>query len=136
MTELDGIRALLPELAKDTKLNLQTIMTEPGPLTAAQRWGVAVAAAAAARNPALRRAVVANARAQVEAAVIDDALAAASVMAMNNVYYRFRHLIGKAVYTEKPARLRMNRLVKPAASKLDFELFSLAASAITGMCFM
>ena len=33
-------------------------------------------------------------------------------MGMNNVYYRFRHLIEKPVYAEKPARLRMNRLAK------------------------
>ena len=53
-------------------------------------------------------------------------------MGMNNVYYRFRHLIGREVYSEKPARLRMNRIAKPAASKLDFELFCLAVSAING----
>lgn len=132
MTMLDEIRAALPEVAKDIKLNLQTVMTEAGPLTAAQRWGVAVAAAAAARNPRLRHAVVGDARAHVDAAVIEDALAAAALMAMNNVYYRFRHLIGKPVYGEKPARLRMNRMVKPAASKTDFELFSLAVSAVNG----
>jgi len=53
-------------------------------------------------------------------------------MGMNNVYYRFRHLVGKASYGEKPARLRMNRLAKPATTKGDFELFSLAVSAING----
>jgi alkyl hydroperoxide reductase subunit D len=53
-------------------------------------------------------------------------------MAMNNVYYRFRHLVGKPSYGEKPARLRMNRLVKPAGSKTDFELYCLAVSAING----
>src|SRR5262245_56406643 len=53
-------------------------------------------------------------------------------MAMTNVYYRFRHLVGKPSYSEKPARLRMNRLVKPASNRVDFELFSLAVSAING----
>jgi alkyl hydroperoxide reductase subunit D len=53
-------------------------------------------------------------------------------MAMNNVYYRFRHMVGKAAYGQKPARLRMNRLAKPATTKADLELFSLAASAING----
>jgi len=53
-------------------------------------------------------------------------------MAMNNVYYRFRHHIGKPSYEDRPARLRMNRLVKPAGSKVNFELFSLAASAVLG----
>lgn len=86
----------------------------------------------AARNPELRDAIVEAAKAEVSAEVIDDAAAAASVMAMNNVYYRFRHMVGKASYSEKPARLRMNRLIKPATNKVDFELFSLAVSAING----
>jgi lipoyl-dependent peroxiredoxin subunit D len=132
MAMLDDIRAALPDVAKDIKLNLQAVLTEAGPLTPAQRWGSAVAAAAAARNPRVRRAVVADARAAVDATVVEDALAAAALMGMNNVYYRFRHLIEKPVYSEKPARLRMNRMVKPAGSKLDFELFSLVASAING----
>ncbi len=62
--------------------------------------------------------------------MIEDAKAAASLMAMNNVYYRFRHIVGKESYGTKPARLRMNRLIKPATNKADFELFSLAVSAI------
>jgi alkyl hydroperoxide reductase subunit D len=53
-------------------------------------------------------------------------------MGMNNVYYRFRHLIGREVYSEKPARLRMNRIAKPAGPRVDFELFCLAVSAING----
>ena len=107
-------------------------MLQPGALTPAQRWGVALAAAAAARNAPLRDAILADASAEVDAAVVDDALAAAALMGMNNVYYRFRHMVGKPVYSEKPARLRMNRLARPATSKLDFELFSLAVSAING----
>jgi len=57
-------------------------------------------------------------------------------MGMNNVYYRFRHMIGKESYATKPARLRMNWLAKPKGGKADFELFSLAVSAINGceMC--
>jgi alkyl hydroperoxide reductase subunit D len=113
------------------KLNLQSVLQE-GSLSVAQRWGVAVASAATARNRQLLEAVVADALAATDPTVVDDGLAAAALMAMNNVYYRFRHLVGKAAYTEKPARLRMNRLAKPLTSKADFELFSLAASAING----
>ncbi len=131
MAALDAIRDAIPEPARDVRLNLAAVL-QPGVLTPAQRWGVAVAAAAAARNPALRDALLADASSEVDAAVIDDALAAAALMAMNNVYYRFRHMVGKASYSEKPARLRMNRLVKPATSKVDFELFSLAVSAVNG----
>ena len=128
---LDAIRDALPETAKDIKLNLQSVLAE-STLTLAQRWGVAVASAATARHRALLEAMTAEALAHVDAAVVDDALAAAAVMAMNNVYYRFRHIIGKPAYAQRPARLRMNRLGKPATSRGDIELFSLAASAING----
>ena len=57
-------------------------------------------------------------------------LAAAALMGMTNVFYRFRHLVGKEGYAQLPARLRMNRIAKPAADKLDFELFCLAVSAV------
>ena len=131
MRAVDAIREALPESAKDIKLNVQSVLTE-GSLTAAQRWGVAVASAAAARNRALLDAVLADASTEAGATVVDDALAAATLMAMNNVYYRFRHMVAKPAYAERPARLRMNRLARPATSKADLELFSLAASAING----
>jgi len=132
MSALDDLRELMPDAARDLKLNLQAVLGPDGPLSPAQRWGVAVAAAVASRNPRLRAAILAEARAQVEPGVVEDGIAAAALMGMNNVYYRFRHLIGRASYAEKPARLRMNRLAKPAGSKVDFELFSLAVSAING----
>ncbi len=131
MSEIEKVRTAIPESAKDARLNLQAVL-QSGTLSAAQRWGVAVATAVAARNPRLRDAVVADARREVGPAVIEDACAAAAIMAMNNVYYRFRHMVGKPAYSEKPARLRMNRLARPATSKVDFELFSLAVSAVAG----
>jgi lipoyl-dependent peroxiredoxin subunit D len=131
MVTLEDLRNRLPEAAKDIRLNLQAVL-QPGLLSPAQRWGVAVASAIASRHPELADAVVREAAAEVEAAVIEDARAAAALMAMNNVYYRFRHVVGKPSYAEKPARLRMNRLAQPAASKLDFELMALAVSAING----
>jgi alkyl hydroperoxide reductase subunit D len=132
MSALEEIRSALPDVARDIKLNLQSVLTE-STLSVPQRWGVAVASAATSRNVRLQAAVIADARAAgVDATVVEDALAAAALMAMNNVYYRFRHLVGNSNYTHKPARLRMNRMVKPAGAKVDFELFSLAASAING----
>lgn len=123
--------AALPDFAKDARLNLQSVLAASS-LTDAQKWGAAVTAAATARNPTLLAAILADARAQVPETVIDDGLAAASLMAMNNVFYRFRHMVGKPAYNERPARLRMNRLVKPASNKVDFELFCLVASAQNG----
>jgi alkyl hydroperoxide reductase subunit D len=131
MSALEGLRDAIPEPARDLRLNLQSVLAESS-LTPAQKWGVVVASAIAARNPRLKDAALADARDAVEAAVVDDAVAAASLMAMNNVYYRFRHLVEKPTYLDKPARLRMNRIAKPAGSKVDFELFCLAVSAING----
>jgi len=136
MSAVEELRASLPEAARDIKLNLQSVLQAES-LTPAQRWGTAIASAVASRSPILRDALLADARAAaVGEAVIDDALAAAALMSMNNVYYRFRHMIGKASYEERPARLRMQRMAKPASSKTDFELFCLAVSAINGceMC--
>lgn len=135
MSALEALRTALPDPAVDIKLNLQAVLGASS-LSSEQKWGVAVASSLAARHPPLTDAVLQQARAEVPAVVIEDAYAAAVLMSMNNVYYRFRHMIVKPSYSEKPARLRMNRLVKPAANKLDFELFSLAVSAINGceMC--
>jgi alkyl hydroperoxide reductase subunit D len=132
---IEKLRGGFPEAAKDIKLNLQAVL-QGGALSAEQRWGVAVASAIAARHPELAVAVIEDAAREVSAAVIEDAKAAAALMAMNNVYYRFRHMIGKPAYSAKPARLRMNRLAQTAGSKVDFELFCLAVSAINGceMC--
>jgi alkyl hydroperoxide reductase subunit D len=132
MRTLEQLRDAVPEFAKDIRVNLQNVLQPGGALTPAQRWGVAIASAVAARHDELREAILAEARKEVDASVIDDALAAAALMAMNNVFYRFKHLIEKPSYKDKPARLRMQRLAKPAASKLDFELFSMAVSAING----
>ena len=129
MERLDALRGTLPELARDIKLNLQSVLAG-GSLNPEQRWGVAVACAIAARNPELASAVIADARREVPEAVIEDALAAAALMGMNNVYYRFRHLVGKLAYEQKPARLRMTRIAKPATNIADFVWFCLAVSAI------
>jgi alkyl hydroperoxide reductase subunit D len=57
-------------------------------------------------------------------------------MAMNNVYYRFTHLVGDSEYQTLRAGLRMNAMSNPGCDKIDFELCSLAVSAINGcgMC--
>ncbi len=132
MSALDELRDAIPDAARDLKLNLQSVLAESS-LSPAQRWGVGGRRSRRLAQPALARRRARPTRAPPgRAAVVDDAIAAAALMGMNNVYYRFRHLIGREVYSEKPARLRMNRIAKPAASKLDFELFCLAVSAING----
>lgn len=136
MKELDNLRGQFPETAKDIKLNLQSVF-QSTTLTPQQLWGVAVASAIATRHETLARATLADAQEQVDADTIADAQAAAALMSMNNVYYRFRHMVGEEKsYNTKPARLRMNWMARPRGSKANFELYSLAVSAINGceMC--
>lgn len=122
---------VLPEPAKDIKLNVQSLLTGALSIDDEQRWGVALAAAFASRNVTLVENIKSAAGEHATAALVADAYAAASLMAMNNVFYRFRHF-AKKNYAEKPARLRMNRLAQPATTKATFELMSLAVSAING----
>lgn len=132
---LESLRQSFPDYAKDIKLNLSNVLSDSS-LTADQRWGVAVACAIACNSPQLKEATIADAKKHVEPKVLEDAAAAATLMAMNNIYYRFRHMVEKPSYSQKPPRLRMNRIMQPTTNKVDFELNSLAVSAIHGceMC--
>lgn len=132
MSAIENLRSRIPDAARDLSLNLASVLGGESALSAAQRWGVAVASAIASREPALRDAVIQDARAAVPESVIEDAVAAAALMGMNNVLYRFRHYLADKGYDAHPARLRMQRLVRPAGPKVDFELLCLAVSAIHG----
>src|SRR5688500_9158445 len=69
-------------------------------------------------------------------AEIADAVACASLLSANNVFYRFRHFVNKEKYNEIPARIKMNIMARPVVGKEFFELISLAVSAVNGceMC--
>lgn len=127
MPTLDELRDSIPDFGRDIKVNLQNVLNE-STLSEAQRWGVAISCAYASGSPELAQALIAQGKA--EPGVVDDAKAATAIMGMNNVFYRFRHVMAKEGYNTKPARLRMTRIAKPASSKLDFELFCLAVSAV------
>ena len=70
------------------------------------------------------------------AADIAEAVGCASLLAANNVFYRFRHFTQKEKYTQIPARIRMQLMARPVTGKEFFELMSLAISAVNGceMC--
>lgn len=131
---IEALKERLPEYAKDIKLNLGSLAADPT-LTSQQRAGTFVASALASRNAEVTRAVVSEFGAQLSPEALAAAKAAASIMGMNNVYYRFVHLVG-GDYERLPAKLRMNVIGKPGVEKVDFELWSLAVSAVNGcgMC--
>ncbi|MDR3514593.1 MAG: carboxymuconolactone decarboxylase family protein [Azospirillaceae bacterium] len=131
MTTLALLRDRLPDYAKDIKLNLSSLLNDQT-LSPQQLWGTLVATALASRQTELSAAILAEAAGQLTPAALEAAKAAASIMAMNNIYYRFTHLAGNPEYATMPARLRMNVIGKPGVEKADFELWSLAVSAVNG----
>jgi len=131
---LDDIRDVLPDYARDLKLNLSSVLSPQGApgLTERQIWAVAVSAAIASRNVGFARQLEELAAPHLDEAHLNAARAAAAIMGMNNIYYRFLHLVEDAEYAQLPARLRMSVIGNPGIDKNDFELLSLAVSAING----
>ncbi|MDX1453984.1 MAG: carboxymuconolactone decarboxylase family protein [Gammaproteobacteria bacterium] len=135
---IDPIKSLVPGFAKDIRLNVSSVLKDSGApgLDEKQIALVTLASAFAARNAALTAATEEAVSETLSAEEIDSARTAAALMGMNNVYYRFLHLVGNDEYAKLPARLRMNAMQNPGVDKASFELMSIAVSAINGcgMC--
>ncbi len=132
---LEQLKNALPEYAKDIKLNLSTLAADES-LTQQQLWGTFLACALATRQDDVMEMMSAEAATHLSAEAQTAAKAAATIMAMNNVYYRSVHLMTNKDYHALSAKLRMNILAAPGVDKVDFEFWSLAVSAISGcgMC--
>ncbi len=131
---METLRDRIPDYARDLRLNLSSVLTPQGApgLSESQLWMTALASAIASRNAELARAVEAAAVEKLQPVEFEAARAAAAIMGMNNVYYRFLHLVEDDEYSKLPARLRMNVIGSPGIAKADFELVSLAVSAVNG----
>jgi alkyl hydroperoxide reductase subunit D len=126
---LEELAQSIPDHAKDLRVNLANVLRQ-AELTGQQAWGTAVACAIASRNEELARALISEAKLSPEA--LSAAKTAAAIMGMNNVYYRFQHLVGDDRYRAIPARLRMQGLRTHGSDPADFELWCLAVSAVNG----
>jgi lipoyl-dependent peroxiredoxin subunit D len=135
---VQDLRNSLGDYAKDIKLNLGNVLTEEGApdLLPNMIYGIALACAYSTKQPAVIEALLADANAVLSEEEKYAAKAAATIMAMNNVYYRFNHLVSDKDYSVMPANLRMTVIGKPGINKADFELYCLAVSTINGcgMC--
>jgi len=135
---IDQLRDSLGDYAKDIRLNLGTVLTTDGApdLTLNQIFGIALASAYSTKSAAVISAITADAQSVLSEAEVNAAKSAATIMAMNNIYYRFNHLVSDKEFGKMPAKLRMNVIGAPGIEKVDFELYSLAVSAINGcgMC--
>ncbi|HKC45395.1 MAG TPA: carboxymuconolactone decarboxylase family protein [Burkholderiales bacterium] len=128
---MEALKNRLPEHARDLKLNLASLASE-AVLDEEKKAGAFIASAIASRNGEVMRAMLEEFGPRMDPAALKAAQAAAAVMAMNNVYYRFTHLVENEEYARIPARLRMNVMANPGTSKENFELWSLAVSAVNG----
>jgi alkyl hydroperoxide reductase subunit D len=129
MEFLDPIKALIPDYAKDIRLNLDGAIARSS-LLAEDALGVALAAAFAARSKPLVDAL----RAATPVAEANAALTAAALMGMNNAWYPYVEMAGDDELKAQRAELRMNAYATSGGvAKKKFEAFALAAS-IVGKC--
>jgi alkyl hydroperoxide reductase subunit D len=131
---LDRIKSGLPDYAKDLRLNLESVLSEGGApgLSQKQIAIVALASAIASRHAPLTEAVAQFASQHADEKELDGARTAAALMGMTNIYYRFLHLVENDEYGTLRAGLRMNAMANPGGDKIDFDLASVAVSAING----
>jgi alkyl hydroperoxide reductase subunit D len=131
MDALQAIKDRLPPYAKDVKLNLDAVLFR-GSLAPGDALGAALAAAFAAKSPDLIRAFRDSAALDPKQA--EAALTAASLMAMNNVWYPFVEMADDPELKTMRPELRMNAYATHGGvDRRAFELYALAAS-IVGKC--
>lgn len=127
---VDALKDNIPDYAKDTRLNLDAVLKRSA-LPQDEAEAVAVAAAFATGNSKFWTWLHASTADRKEA---DAALTAASLMAMNNIWYPYVEMAQDQNLQGLPAQLRMNAIATHGGTtKGRFEAYSLAAS-IVGKC--
>ncbi len=130
MNWVDQLKETIPDYAKDTRLNFDTVIKRSS-LPVEEAEAVALAAAFATGNSKFWTWVHSQIADRKEA---DAALTAASLMAMNNVWYPYVEMADDENLKGLPAQLRMNAIASHGGTtKARFEAYSLAAS-IVGKC--
>lgn len=118
---------------RDLKLNVTAVMKSKH-LTGKEAALLALATAANEKNEILIAAFEKMAAKEgATAEEISETHACASLLSLNNVFYRFRHYMkGSEYYNNTPAGIRMSIMMAPAMGKELFELMSLVVSALNG----
>jgi alkyl hydroperoxide reductase subunit D len=130
MSWVEQIKEGLPEYAKDTRLNLDSVINR-STLDITEANACALAAAMATGNGKLVSFIQSNLE---DARERDAALTASSLMGMNNVWYPYIEMADDPNLKGLPAQLRMNAIsTHGGTTKERFEAYSLAAS-IVGKC--
>jgi lipoyl-dependent peroxiredoxin subunit D len=128
----DALMDTIPSYAKDLKLNFSSVVRQQTELNEQQAWGTVVASAIASRNQQFILAALEEGATHLSPEALEASKAAAAIMGMNNIFYRFLHLTSNEKYSTMRAGLRMNVMRTHGIDPLDFELWSTAVSAING----
>lgn len=133
---VEQLKQLMPDYAKDVKLNLSSVLTASADVSDNQIAAIALSVAYATKSNVLIQFFAEFASEKLDENAMMAAKSAATIMAMNNIYYRFIHLVNDEQYSKMPANLRMNVMMNPGIDKKEFELLCLAVSAVNGcgMC--
>jgi len=132
MNWVDQLKESLPDYAKDTRLNLDSVIKRSN-LDLLETQCVALAASFATGNSKLWI-WMSQQIAHPGDPEVNAAITAASLMAMNNVWYPYVEMAGDEQLSGLPAQLRMNAIASHGGTtKARFEAYSLAAS-IVGKC--
>ena len=136
---LETLKDVVKDYGRDIRINLDSVLsTEGAPgLSEEQIFGTFLASAYASKNPKLIELAETISAEKITDSEREGVKAAATIMGMNNIYYRYLHLLeGEEELKKLPAKLRMQVIGKPGIEKSNFEIYSLAVSAITGcgMC--
>ena len=132
----DPLKTTASRYVRDMKVNLSNALVSDH-LSSKEAALLALAVVANNKNSLLLRQFTRLAEEHgAEQEEIAEAIACASLLAANNVFYRFRHFVNKQTYQDMPGKIRMNIMIKPVLGKELFELMSLAVSAVNGceMC--
>jgi lipoyl-dependent peroxiredoxin subunit D len=129
---LEILKDSIQDYAKDTRLNLGTVISSAQGLSSNQAYSIALACAYTTKNQKLVDNMLAEVTGKISEAEITAAKSASVIMGMNNIYYRATHLAEDEDLQKMPAGLRMQVIGNPGVEKVDFELYSLAVSAING----
>ena len=138
MANIDTIKDSLQNYGKDIRINLSSVLSEEGSpeLNISQIWGIALCCAFFTKERELVLSFLEEAKSKLDETHIEACKSASTIMAMNNIYYRFTHLCDNESISKLPAKLRMTSITTHGIDKIDFELYSVAISSLAGcgMC--
>jgi alkyl hydroperoxide reductase subunit D len=131
MEFLQTIKGLIPDYAKDIRLNVDSTIARSS-LEGNDAVGVALAAAFATKSKVLVDAI--RNAGVLSPEEVNGALTAAALMGMNNVWYPYVEMADDSDLSQQKAELRMNAYASNGGvDKRRFEMYALAASII-GKC--